>query len=708
MPISTGKAPKTLPQSAKKLWADTFNGAFESSCEGSESEKDECAARIAWSQVRKKYRKMQNGKWVAKSNIEGYHDITMVITKASVQADGSVRWQAVTSDTDEDRSGESTSVELFQDWIERATYGIETPFLPEPGMPFLGVSHYPALEGFGEAGITRRMFIDGNKFKADGVFYADRPVGKAAYDAIRKEQAMIRKGETVEKPIRISAGWWDLVHFHKDSDFLFVRQSLSDKCPICAKGQTFDKEYRQGQLDHFACTRVPMNPRTSIGLQEKSNMNKVTRKDDAATILDDELAEELDQKAKLVGKSEAPGEDDELLGAMVVRATAIGDHLRKLRNDQEMTVEEVASKMPIEASTITSIESGEIETPSEPVIAAFAKVYGVSAKSIKDKLPGGAEPNKEVAKSEGETEPDDVSPDAAKNEMMEEEERHMPMMPFGGAVTIEDAEKFIETRQKMGELHSHWDIFQTVTRNIMAADDEAVPDKLDAMSQAVQDLGQRIDSLKAGLADAYLIQEADFDDEGDLADIAQQAVSDAIEGQPGQNINKSNVQRGETMTAQQNQANPVDAFKAAVDAALADGSLDRAGKEQAIQEALNNVAGGLQGQLNQSHPLPPAEQLAEVMQGAISKAMTEALAPLAQQVGLLAAKQGQVGAAQPQQAAQTVQMAMPQQKSYATGQPQPQPVAGDGNNGGNLPISPVTKQPSALTAAIRKSVGLQN
>jgi len=227
-------------------------------------------------------------------------EISLTITKASLQDDGTMRWQAVASDTDQDRTGERTSLALFQDWIERATTGKSVTFLAPPRRPFLGVSHYPDLDGFGEAGPTEKMYIDHNRFKAAGVFYGDEshPLGKALFEAVRKEREMVQRGEALAQPIRISAAWWDLAHSH--GDFIFERKSLSDVCPMCAQGAG-DKVYLKGQLDHFAATRVPINPRTALALEEKAMVKRV---EDAASIVDDELAEQLEERARLVGKAE--------------------------------------------------------------------------------------------------------------------------------------------------------------------------------------------------------------------------------------------------------------------------------------------------------------------------------------------------------------------------------------------------------------------
>lgn len=241
-------------------------------------------------------RQVQHFKHAAKA------EVSMVITKASVQADGSIRWAAVTSDTSPDNTGESTSLSLFQDWVQRTETGETVDYLPLPRKPFLGVSHYSDLSGDGEAGITDEMGVDGNRFKAKGVFKTDSPLGMALANAVKSETDLVKRGGQPEKPIRISAAWWDIEHSH--GPFIFTRKSLTDVCPMCEDGAG-NKVYLKGQLDHFATTRVPINPRTSLALQEKSMA--ITRKDDAASIVGDELAEELEKKSKLVGKSEAEG-----------------------------------------------------------------------------------------------------------------------------------------------------------------------------------------------------------------------------------------------------------------------------------------------------------------------------------------------------------------------------------------------------------------
>lgn len=219
-------------------------------------------------------------------------EVSLTITKANLK-DGVMRWQAVTSDTLPDSTGEATSLALFQDWVERIETGKTVDWLPPPRKPFLGVSHYSDLEGFGEAGIAEKGYVDGNRFRASGIFKEESPIGPAVFQTLKSELE-----KPVDKPIRISAAWWDIEHSH--GSFIFTRKSLNDVCPMCVK-KVGNKVYLKGQLDHYATTRVPINPRTSLALTERA---MTTRKEDAETIIGEELAEELEEKSKLVGKSE--------------------------------------------------------------------------------------------------------------------------------------------------------------------------------------------------------------------------------------------------------------------------------------------------------------------------------------------------------------------------------------------------------------------
>ena len=70
-----------------------------------------------------------------------------------------------------------------------------------------------------------------------------------------------------------------------------------DKCPLCTEGLK-GKQYLGGLLIHLALTRVPANIRTDIDVEVDKSMT--TRKSDAASIVGEELANEIEEKAKLV------------------------------------------------------------------------------------------------------------------------------------------------------------------------------------------------------------------------------------------------------------------------------------------------------------------------------------------------------------------------------------------------------------------------
>ncbi len=68
-------------------------------------------------------------------------------------------------------------------------------------------------------------------------------------------------------------------------------------------------------------------------------------------------------------------------------ATAFGDRIQELREEQEMTLEQLAADLPITASTLGQIERGDVEVPSSDVIEALAGALDVSIQSLIDRLP---------------------------------------------------------------------------------------------------------------------------------------------------------------------------------------------------------------------------------------------------------------------------------------------------------------------------------
>ena len=664
---------------------------------------------------------------------DGLERITLVITKASLQPDGTIRWQAVASDTTTDNYGERTSLTLFRNWIERAEKGIGVAWLPAPHRPFLGVSHYPSLDGFGEAGVTLRMFVDGDRFKADGHFL-DTPIGQALYQAVRGELDLIKRGEAVAEPIRISAAWWDLQHSH--GSFTFTRKSLHDVCPMCAAG-VGDKQYLDGQLDHLASTRVPVNPRTALELEEKS-MSKKTRRSDAASIVGEELAGELEVRTRqLVGKSEADEEPE----ALVVRSEGEEAMIKK-QGDKwvlfshdgkkklgEFDSEEAAQKRErqiqffkhqksdvaqpegdVAAFTIdemgeicpdcaqamvelgmTSVDltekAGNMEALSRHIAKKIgadpgfftkctndAEVKGICAKGGYDVKAFCARAHK-IAVGKWPTQKADVEKDGIASPIPVTIEPPV-YRPFGGATSVQEAEDYMKAKELSHQLFSNWDMFNAVIENILSLPDGEL-DKLAAVRTAVSEFGDRVGALKATLSDAYLVYPVkggvDMTGQVQTAPGAQPVPAQAQPANPAGGLG----------------SDPALLLKAAVDAAMANPALVRAGKLEAIQSALESYVGAVKAQVDLVAPPAPGE--------AIAAAIEKSMGPIAEKLDLLLQKMG----APAIQAAQPV----PQQKSARPGPAGALAVTQSAAQSG-LPVSPVTGKPSALTARIRRSVGI--
>jgi len=241
----------------------------------------------------------------------------MWITRVSKdKKTGKRRWYATSSGVKKDLYNERMSVDLFDDFIKRIDAGDEPPpmFTSDAwsgGMPYLGVAHYLDLNGDGIVGPTLQVWRDGNVLKAKGEFQ-ETPLAEAAFKAIQQDQIENRADN---ERVRISIAFIDWGHNHgKGKEF--TRKSLSDTCMYCEAG-VGDKEYTAGHLVHLALTRRPAYPETEIVALEEKSMSK--RRDDAASIVGEEMADELEKRMKesLVGRSDGNGKV--ATGAIVVK-----------------------------------------------------------------------------------------------------------------------------------------------------------------------------------------------------------------------------------------------------------------------------------------------------------------------------------------------------------------------------------------------------
>jgi len=386
--MSTGN----LPGSAKTLWEKVYQ---KSKTNGDSEEK---AAKKAWGAVRNAgWPKDEEGKWHKKAQLS---EFALTIKSASYhKATGEMRWRADASDTDDDSYNDNMTLELFNEFVsfieenKSAPEEFRTEFW-KGGMPYLSISHYSDLNGEGVPGNIENVYIDGTYLKAKGI-YSDTPLGRAWFRSICDD--LYNEESEIKDKVRISIAFLDYMHKHKSNGYIFDRKELSDFCPECLRelieGEYAGKEYMKGQLIHLAHTRVPVNKRTLMEVDK----SMTTRKEDAASIVGEELAEELDEKAT-VGKSEAlvikADEEETLEPEVVVEEGKMEKKEDKedeeeddkpKKEKEEKKAEVVAETPPVVEPTLVEPEPHPLDTVLSELIASYDQAIK-SDLSVQDKL----------------------------------------------------------------------------------------------------------------------------------------------------------------------------------------------------------------------------------------------------------------------------------------------------------------------------------
>jgi cation transport regulator len=389
--------PENLPAKAKEIFVAAEASARKTTCKDRE-DKDECASKIAWSAVKRKFKQDADGNWIPKAEVFNF---SMAITRTSYdKATDTRRWKAVASDTANDLYEDNMTLELYEDFLHR----IESKELPPEshrsdfwsgGIPYLSVSHYPDLDGKGVPGPVDAVFVDGRTDAGRGMLKAsgrfdNTPIGRESFKAISRD---IEDKIPDDQRIRISIAFLDWMHRHKSTGYVFDRSESEDPlCPECLKelitGKSKGKEFLRGHLVHLALTRVPVNTRTSMEV-ERSNM--ATRKEDAESIVGEEIAEELEEEAQVVGKSEA----------LVIKSEEELEEKREKPSDYEDEDEEEEDKkkkkkkdmkedkadltVEVDASDLMRVlEEIKSEIVAEPVLAHPLDVAISELKSVFD------------------------------------------------------------------------------------------------------------------------------------------------------------------------------------------------------------------------------------------------------------------------------------------------------------------------------------
>lgn len=278
-------------------------------------------------------------------------ELSLVIRSVGLnKKTGKRYWKASTSDIYPDLYNDDMSLELYSSFLDKIKGGITPPeeFCSESwdgGLPYVSVAHY---REHSIAGDTERVYVDGSVLKANGTF-RDTPLGIACFNALCND--LYSNEDKHNERIRVSIAFLDYKHKHKSNGFVFERSDIDEFCPECLK-ERMDKSqpgriFLDGLLIHFAMTRIPVNQRTLMEVEK----SMTTKKDDATSIVGEELAEELDEKEKsLIGKSEAVVIKSDDPVEEVVQETALvtlGDILAKIEGvEKSLAVIEGALSSP--------------------------------------------------------------------------------------------------------------------------------------------------------------------------------------------------------------------------------------------------------------------------------------------------------------------------------------------------------------------------
>ncbi len=520
-----------LPPAGKAIFEKVYESAKKSStCKDAGDRMDECAARVAWTAVKNAGWHKSGNSWVKSADLE---EFSLTIKKAVFdEPTQEMRWRADTSDIDDDSYGDNMTLELFEDFVGRIN---SNELAPEPfrsefwkgGMPYLSVSHYPDLNGKAVPGSVDKVYLDGKFLKASGKFHKT-PLGSACFDAACK--SVYSKDE--EDKVRISIAFLDWMHKHKSNGYVFERKDLGDLCPECLaeliKGEYSGRTFLKGQLVHLAQTKVPVNKRTEITAEVDRAMAK-TRKDDAESIVGKELADELEQEAKLVGKSEAliikadevveeaqhedmpnkHAEDTKYPDCMDEKTGEMDQDCVKMHQQKKADLVEEPEEVLIEEATMK--KEGGCEHPSSHYLVVedstkpttwhlrFKNCSGevdnrlLGAAKAALTSPGGhrgnkyAGPGKESATSKLKSLYKKQKLDWESKSEVIKMDGDMPMeyRPYGGATSIKDAKEIQDAREEVYRLQDLWYMLQGIMENIFV--DDTIKDKIGAIETAINE-----------------------------------------------------------------------------------------------------------------------------------------------------------------------------------------------------------------------------
>src|SRR3990170_7653046 len=243
-------AVKALPAAAKKIWVAALNSAWDSyDPETSKADSQEAYAfSVAWGAVNKSFKKNADGEWVERSLV--HYSYGAPFTNVKRSADGTVRWRTTCSNDGVDLYATRMTTDLHDDFVRKAEGG---------KMPLLTIAHFYRLA---PVGITQRLYRDGRRLKAEGIFFTSKEMAANAGVQI----------DDVELEIARAAADSALEDARRAPVDRMLRTSIGF-APALGGIETEDLgviAYTRGGLPEIAMTTRPGNSRVDLVAEQRS------------------------------------------------------------------------------------------------------------------------------------------------------------------------------------------------------------------------------------------------------------------------------------------------------------------------------------------------------------------------------------------------------------------------------------------------------
>ncbi len=268
---------KEMDADARRRWVATWNAVY-ADCTGGGGTADDCEGKAF---------AVANG--TAKrssplpSAVIGPYD--GIFTHVHRAEDGRVHWRTTCSDDGVDRYATRMTTDLHEDFIRNAE-GMA-------GMPYLTIAHYNQIARVGRA---TKLYRDGRRLKAEGYFFTDEG------DDFTRQLAEVAAGRALEE-----AALMPSLRTIKTSIGFDPQAAEAEDLGVMA--------YTRGILPEIAMTSYPGNSRMDFSAERSDEMEKRAlspefMREDATTIVGEELADELDKRLRALmdSKVRADGE----------------------------------------------------------------------------------------------------------------------------------------------------------------------------------------------------------------------------------------------------------------------------------------------------------------------------------------------------------------------------------------------------------------